>query len=67
MAVPTQWCPTVNSSTVTPFGWSEVVGRLDKAGVDLFPTGKYPVFPDPYGDDRCFIVPLAEKAGNPNY
>src|SRR6185295_14777967 len=41
--------------------------RYAKAGTDLFPTGKYPVFPDPYGTSKCFIVPLSEKAGNPNY
>jgi hypothetical protein len=41
--------------------------RYAKAGTDLFPTGKYPVFPDPYGNAKCFIVPLSEKAVNPNY
>lgn len=41
--------------------------RYDQAGMDLFPKGKYPVFPDPYGEAKCFIVPLSEKAGNPNY
>ena len=41
--------------------------RYAKAGTDLFPTGKYPVFPDPYGTNKCFIVPLSEKAVNPNY
>ena len=41
--------------------------RYLKAGVDLFPKGKYPVFSDFYGDKTCFIVPLSEKAGNPNY
>ena len=41
--------------------------RYLKAGTDLFPKGKYPVFSDFYGDDKCFIVPLSEKAGNPNY
>jgi hypothetical protein len=41
--------------------------RYDKTGTDLFPKGKYPVFPDPYGALKCFIVPLNEKAGNPNY
>jgi hypothetical protein len=41
--------------------------RYAAAGVDLFPTGKYPVFPDPYGANKCFIVPLSEKTGNPNY
>ena len=41
--------------------------RYAAAGTDLFPTGKYPVFPDPYGSAKCFIVPLSEKTGNPNY
>jgi hypothetical protein len=41
--------------------------RYLKAGTDLFPKGKYPVFSDFYGDNKCFIVPLSEKAGNPNY
>lgn len=41
--------------------------RYAAAGTDLFPTGKYPVFPDPYGADKCFKVPLSEKTGNPNY
>lgn len=41
--------------------------RYLKAGTDLFPTGKYPVFTDLYGANKCFIVPLSEKAGNPNY
>ena len=41
--------------------------RYLKAGTDLFPKGKYPVFADFYGDKTCFIVPLSEKAGNPNY
>lgn len=41
--------------------------RYAAAGTDLFPTGKYPVFPDPYGPNKCFLVPLSEKTGNPNY
>jgi hypothetical protein len=41
--------------------------RYAAAGTNLFPTGKYPVFPDPYGSATCFIVPLSEKTGNPNY
>ncbi len=41
--------------------------RYLKAGTDLFPSGKYPVFTDFYGENKCFIVPLSEKAGNPNY
>ena len=41
--------------------------RYSAGGTNLFPTGKYPVFPDPYGSATCFIVPLSEKTGNPNY
>ncbi|MES2177850.1 MAG: hypothetical protein V4550_08270 [Gemmatimonadota bacterium] len=41
--------------------------RYKAAGTDLFPSGKYPVFPDPYGANTCFLVPLSEKTGNPNY
>jgi hypothetical protein len=41
--------------------------RYMKAGTDLFPKGKYPVFSDFYGENKCFVVPLSEKAGNPNY
>ena len=41
--------------------------RYMEAGIDLFPTGKYPVFSDFYGENKCFLVPLSEKAGNPNY
>ena len=41
--------------------------RYLKSGTDLFPKGKYPVFSDFYGDNKCFVVPLSEKAGNPNY
>jgi hypothetical protein len=41
--------------------------RYAAGGTNLFPTGKYPVFPDPYGSATCFIVPLSEKTGNPNY
>ena len=41
--------------------------RYAKAGNDMFPTGKYPVFNDQYGALKCMIVPLSEKAGNPNY
>ena len=41
--------------------------RYLKAGTDLFPKGKYPVFTDFYGESKCFIVPLSEKADNPNY
>jgi hypothetical protein len=41
--------------------------RYAKAGNDMFPTGKYPIFNDSYGTMKCMIVPLTEKAGNPNY
>jgi hypothetical protein len=41
--------------------------RYAATGTNLFPTGKYPVFPDPYGTMQCFIVPRTEKTGNPNY
>ncbi len=41
--------------------------RYLAAGTDMFPKGKYPVFTDFYGDKTCFIVPLSEKADNPNY
>jgi hypothetical protein len=41
--------------------------RYLEAGIDLFPKGKYPVFSDFYGENTCFVVPLSEKAGNPNY
>ncbi|HJP84930.1 MAG TPA: hypothetical protein VJ852_03020 [Gemmatimonadaceae bacterium] len=41
--------------------------RYAKAGNDMFPTGTYPLFNDSYGTNECFIVPLSEKAGNPNY
>lgn len=41
--------------------------RYAEAGNDIFPTGKYPLFNDSYGAAKCFIVPLSEKAGNPNY
>ena len=40
--------------------------RYAKAGINLFPTGKYPVFTDSYGGATCFIIPLSEKAGNPS-
>lgn len=41
--------------------------RYKAAGTDLFPKGKYPVNADVYGSATCFIVPLSEKTGNPNY
>ena len=41
--------------------------RYAAGGTNLFPSGKYPVFPDPYGSAQCFIIPLSEKTGNPNY
>jgi tetratricopeptide (TPR) repeat protein len=39
---------------------------IDLYGIDLFPTGTYPVTSEPYGDARCFIIPLSESSGNPN-
>jgi hypothetical protein len=36
-------------------------------GIDLFPTGTYPVTSEVYSDAECFIVPLSEKATNPFY
>lgn len=41
--------------------------RYAKAGNDMFPKGLYPLFNDSYGTDECMIVPLTEKAGNPNF
>ncbi len=41
--------------------------RYLKAGNDMFPAGTYPLFNDSYGTLKCLIVPLSEKAGNPNY
>ena len=41
--------------------------RYAAAGIDLFPTGKYPTLPESYGSMHCFIVPRSEKATNPNY
>jgi starch-binding outer membrane protein, SusD/RagB family len=41
--------------------------RYAAAGNDMFPTGLYPLFNDSYGTLKCMIVPLSEKAGNPNY
>ncbi len=41
--------------------------RYAETGTDLFPIGKFPVSSDVYGAMHCFIVPLSEKSGNPNY
>jgi hypothetical protein len=41
--------------------------RYAAAGIDLFPTGKYPTLPEAYGNMHCLIVPRSEKAGNPHY
>jgi hypothetical protein len=41
--------------------------RYKSAGTDLFPKGKYPVNAEVYGTATCFLVPLSEKTGNPNY
>lgn len=37
--------------------------RYAAAGTDLFPTGKFPVLPDSYGTNHCFLVPQSEKTG----
>lgn len=39
---------------------------LNLYGIDLFPSGSYPVTDEIYGDARCFIIPLSEINGNPN-
>ncbi len=36
-------------------------------GIDLFPTGTFPVSSEVYSDATCFVVPLTEKNSNPNY
>ncbi len=36
-------------------------------GIDLFPSGKFPVSNEVYSDATCFVVPLTEKNSNPNY
>jgi starch-binding outer membrane protein, SusD/RagB family len=41
--------------------------RYEAAGTNLFPSGKFPVGADSYGSQHCFIVPLSEKTGNPNW
>ena len=38
-----------------------------KLGLDLFPSGKFPVTADVYSAHTCFLVPIAEKNSNPNY
>lgn len=38
-----------------------------KLGIDLFPTGKFPVTNDQYGTATCFVVPQTERNANPNY
>ncbi len=38
-----------------------------KLGIDLFPTGKFPVTTDQYGTATCFVVPQTERNANPNY
>ena len=37
-----------------------------KLGIDLFPTGKFPVTNDQYGTATCFIIPQTERNANPN-
>lgn len=39
---------------------------MDLYGIDLFPSGQYPVTTEQYGDARCFIIPLSETSANPN-
>ncbi|MEO7367177.1 MAG: hypothetical protein ABIZ36_04420 [Gemmatimonadaceae bacterium] len=41
--------------------------RYLKANINLYPSGKYPVFTDFYGANTCMVVPRTEKAANPNY
>lgn len=38
-----------------------------KSGIDLFPTGKFPVTNDQYSSATCFVVPQTERNANPNY
>lgn len=38
-----------------------------KLGIDMFPTGKFPVSNEVYSNATCFVVPLTEKNSNPNY
>jgi len=38
-----------------------------KLNLDLFPSGKFPVTADVYGNVTCYLVPLSEKSANPNY
>jgi len=37
-----------------------------KLGIDLFPSGKFPVSSEVYSDATCFVIPLTEKNANPN-
>lgn len=39
----------------------------DELGIDLFPSGTFPVSNEVYSDATCFVVPLTEKNANPNY
>jgi hypothetical protein len=39
---------------------------LNLYGIDLFPTGQYPVTNEQYGNARCFVIPLSEIGANPN-
>lgn len=39
---------------------------IDLYGIDLFPSGSYPVTNETYGDARCFMIPLSELSANPN-
>ncbi len=38
-----------------------------KLGIDLFPSGKFPVSNEVYSDATCFVIPLTEKNANPNF
>jgi hypothetical protein len=38
-----------------------------KLGIDLFPSGKFPVTADVYSSATCFMVPISEKNSNPYY
>jgi hypothetical protein len=38
-----------------------------KLGIDLFPSGKFPVSNEVYSDATCFVIPTAEKNANPNF
>jgi hypothetical protein len=37
-----------------------------KLGIDLFPTGKFPITSDQYSTATCFVIPQTERNANPN-